>query len=112
MPIRGRQTVLIRAEEPEERAAVHAVHPAVFGAPAEAERVDPVREQARPVISFVAAEDGSILGHILVSPDARPEPKASIDRCWPVSARWARGTNAQPYAGAGSGRSVWAWKCN
>lgn len=41
---------------------------AAFGMSAEADLVDVLREQAEPVVSLVAEEDGTIVGHILFSP--------------------------------------------
>jgi len=69
--------MLIRAEEPEDRAAVFAVNQSAFETPTEARLVDALCEQARPVVSLVAEEDGSILGHILftVVLPAHPELK-------------------------------------
>jgi len=64
--------MLIRAEEPEDRAAVFAVNQSAFETPTEARLVDALCEQARPVVSLVAEEDGSILGHILFTPVVLP----------------------------------------
>jgi putative acetyltransferase len=60
--------MLIREEEPKDRAAVHAVNVSAFETPAEADLVDALREQAHPVISLVAVEGGTIVGHIMFSP--------------------------------------------
>jgi putative acetyltransferase len=60
--------VLIRDEKQKDRAAVHAVNASVFGTSAEADLVDALREQAHPVISLVAEEGGTIVGHIMFSP--------------------------------------------
>jgi putative acetyltransferase len=60
--------MLIRAEERKDRAAVHAVNLAAFETPSEANLVDALREQAQPVVSLVAEEDGAITGHIMFSP--------------------------------------------
>lgn len=65
----------IRPERDTDRDAVRAVNAAAFPTPAEADLVDALREQARPVISLVAERDGAIVGHILFSPvtlDSRP----------------------------------------
>ncbi|NJO12325.1 MAG: N-acetyltransferase [Gammaproteobacteria bacterium] len=58
----------IRDEEEADREAVHALNAAAFAALAEANLVDALRAQARPVISLVAERAGSVVGHILFSP--------------------------------------------
>ena len=60
--------LLIRAEERADRAAVRAVLASAFPTPAEADLVDALREQARPLISLVAEGLEDIAGHILFSP--------------------------------------------
>ncbi|MDH3513308.1 MAG: N-acetyltransferase [Gammaproteobacteria bacterium] len=60
--------MLIRDEEQQDRAAVHAVNASAFETPAEADLADALREQAHPVISLVAVDDGTIVGHIMFSP--------------------------------------------
>ncbi len=62
------QDILIRTEQRADRDAVHALNVAAFGTPAEADLVDALREQARPVVSLVAQGQGGVLGHILFSP--------------------------------------------
>jgi putative acetyltransferase len=57
----------IRAERPRDRAAIHALHRAAFGAAAEADLVDQLREDGTVVLSLVAEEDGAIVGHVLYS---------------------------------------------
>ena len=64
--------MLIRAEEKNDWFAVHAVTVAAFESPAEANLVDALREQARPVVSLVAEEDGTVVGHIMFSPVELP----------------------------------------
>ena len=63
-----RDGMLIRTEECEDRAAVHAVNVSASESPAEAALVDALRKQAYPVISFVAEDAGAIVGHIMFSP--------------------------------------------
>lgn len=58
----------IRPEQPNDRAAIHALHVAAFGSPVEADIVDVLREQARPIVSLVADDNGEIVGHILCTP--------------------------------------------
>jgi putative acetyltransferase len=60
--------VLIRGEEQKDWAAVHAVNVSAFEASTEADLVDALREQAHPVVSLVAVEGGTIVGHIMFSP--------------------------------------------
>lgn len=60
--------MLIRDEEQKDRAAAHAVNVSAFETPAESDLVDALREQAHPVVSLVAVEDGTIVGHIMFSP--------------------------------------------
>lgn len=49
----------IRPEEPGDRAGVRVVNVAAFPTPAEADLVDALRAQARPLVSLVAEEDRS-----------------------------------------------------
>jgi putative acetyltransferase len=60
--------VIIRAEQERDRAAVHAVNVAAFETSSEADLVDVLREQAKPIVSLVAEDNGSIVGHIMFSP--------------------------------------------
>ena len=60
--------MLIRAEERRDWPAVHAVNVSAFEASVEANLVDLLREQAQPLVSLVAEDDGAIVGHIMFSP--------------------------------------------
>ena len=60
--------MLIRNEGPKDYKAVHAVNSAAFETPAEANLVEVIRHDARPIISLVAEKKGEIVGHILFSP--------------------------------------------
>ncbi|MEX2126166.1 MAG: N-acetyltransferase [Woeseia sp.] len=60
--------VTIRAEEDRDRAAVRAINERAFDSPAEADLVDALRIEARPLVSLVAERDRSIAGHIMFSP--------------------------------------------
>ena len=62
--------MLIRAEEEKDWVAVHAVNASAFETDAEARLVARLREQAQPVVSLVAEDDGQIVGHIIFSPVA------------------------------------------
>jgi len=57
----------IRAERDNDRDAVHAVNVSAFETPSEANLVDTLREQAQPVVSIVAEENGKVVGHIMFS---------------------------------------------
>jgi len=60
--------VQIRPEQAADIAAIHAVNRAAFDSDTEADLVDALREHADPIISLVADDGGSIVGHILFSP--------------------------------------------
>ena len=60
--------MLIRAERDTDHAAVHALNAAAFPTSAEADLVDALRREARPLVSLVAECDGTVVGHILFSP--------------------------------------------
>ena len=59
--------MLIRAEEQQDRAAVHAVNASAFETSEEANLVDALREHARPLVSLIAEDKGAIVGHIMFS---------------------------------------------
>jgi putative acetyltransferase len=58
----------IRPEQAADIGAVHAVNRAAFKTATEADLVDALREQAEPIVSLVADDTGSIVGHIFFSP--------------------------------------------
>ena len=58
----------IRAERPEDCAAIRAVILAAFETAAEADLVDTLRGSGCPLISLVAELQGAVVGHILFSP--------------------------------------------
>ncbi|MBL8793033.1 MAG: N-acetyltransferase [Planctomycetia bacterium] len=60
--------LMIRAEEPRDRAAVFRVNELAFGRPGEAQLVDALRGGAQPTLSLVAEQDGQVVGHIFFSP--------------------------------------------
>ena len=61
--------MVIRPEEPCDWRAIHALEAAAFAQPAEAELVDALRRAgATPLVSLVADDAGSIVGHALFSP--------------------------------------------
>lgn len=60
--------MIVRAEEERDREPIRALNTAAFENAAEANLVDALREQARPVVSLVAEDAGKIVGHIMFSP--------------------------------------------
>lgn len=58
----------IRPEEEKDWAAVHALNAEAFESPVEAHLVDALRQQASPVVSLVAEQNQTIVGHIMFSP--------------------------------------------
>jgi putative acetyltransferase len=60
--------MLIRPEEERDWPAVYAVNAAAFETQAEANLVNILRQQAQPVISLVAEDEGTVIGHIMFSP--------------------------------------------
>ena len=60
--------MLIRAEKENDRDAVYAVNVSAFETPSEANLVDALLEQAQPVVSLVAEDNGEVVGHIMFSP--------------------------------------------
>lgn len=60
--------MLIRPETPADHDAVARVTEAAFGRPAEAQLVARLRREASPVVSLVAENNGTVVGHILFSP--------------------------------------------
>ncbi len=60
-------TLLIRAERPEDRDAIFALHAAAFPADDEARLVDALRDEDSLRISLVATMDDQIVGHIGLS---------------------------------------------
>ena len=70
--------MLIRWEKEADKVAIQAVNESEFDATTEANLVTTSREQAQPVISLIAEDKGTIVGHIMFSPVTlieHPEPK-------------------------------------
>jgi putative acetyltransferase len=59
--------MIIRPEEPADRAAVRTVVEAAFPMPGEAKLVDQLRAEGDAVISLVAVDDDGIVGHVMFS---------------------------------------------
>jgi len=69
----------IRAERPEDIAAIRAVNLAAFDTATEADLIEALRLRARPLVSMVAEDAGAIVGHILFSPvTLLPHPELPI----------------------------------
>jgi len=60
--------VLIRNEVEKDYPAVHALNASAFESQAEANLVDILRKQAHPVVSLVAEDSTTVVGHILFTP--------------------------------------------
>lgn len=58
----------IRAETPDDFAAIRQINVTAFGRPQEADLVDALRAAPIQLLSFVAVQDGQVVGHILFSP--------------------------------------------
>jgi putative acetyltransferase len=58
----------VRAEQPGDEAAIHAVHTAAFPTLAEADLVDALRAAGRLRVSLVALESRAVVGHVAFSP--------------------------------------------
>jgi putative acetyltransferase len=63
--------LVVRAEQPEDRAAVREILCGAFPSEAEADLVDALRGRTTPQVSLVAvAPDGAVVGHIFFTPVA------------------------------------------
>lgn len=60
--------MIIRVENENDQAAVHAVNVSAFATSSEADLVDILRRQAQPIVSLVAEENSEVVGHIMFSP--------------------------------------------
>ena len=60
--------MIIRPERPDDRRPIYELNEAAFGSTTEAALVNRLRVEAAPIVSLVADEDGTMLGHILFSP--------------------------------------------
>ena len=60
--------MVVREEESQDGQAVRSVNLTAFETAAEANLVDALRQQARPLVSLVAQEGAEIVGHIMFSP--------------------------------------------
>ena len=76
--------MIIRAEASCDRAAIHDVVRAAFGRTSEAALVDWLRADGDGVVSLVAVDDASIIGHVMLSRMNAPFPALGLA---PVSVR-------------------------
>jgi len=76
--------MIIREEEPGDRAAVHDVVCAAFGRANEAALVDQLRADGASVISLLAVDDVAVIGHVMLSKMRAPFPALGLA---PVSVR-------------------------
>ncbi len=67
----------IRPETPADVAGIRAVLRSAFETGLEADLVDALREQARPLVSLVAVVDDAVVGHIMFSP-VKLSPDAQV----------------------------------
>ena len=58
----------IRPEQTDDLTAIREVNLSAFEGTTEADLVDALRKQARPIVSMVADDDGAVVGQILFSP--------------------------------------------
>jgi putative acetyltransferase len=59
---------LVRPELPADAVAIRSTHRLAFGAPTEAQLVDALRAAGQTCVSLVADIDGSVTGHVMLSP--------------------------------------------
>lgn len=71
--------MLIRPEKESDREAVHALNVSAFETSFEANLVDLLRDQAKPVVSLVAEVVGAVAGHIMFTPvSLSTDPKFKV----------------------------------
>jgi len=71
--------ILVRPEQPGDEEAIRRVNDQAFGQPDESRIVDAVRTAGRSIISLVAVDGPTVVGHILFTPVVI-EPPGSIGR--------------------------------
>lgn len=60
--------MIIREERQGDAERIRAVNLVAFATSTEADLVDALRRQATPLVSLIAEEDATVIGHILFSP--------------------------------------------
>ena len=83
--------ITVRDESPGDRKAVYQVVSSAFGQSVEAELVEALREDGDSVVSLVAAEDGQIVGHVLLSRMDAPFPALALAPVSVIPARQQSG---------------------
>ncbi|MFH1006340.1 MAG: N-acetyltransferase [Candidatus Latescibacterota bacterium] len=93
----------IRAEEEEDWAAVYALHVSAFETECEADLVEVLRQQVKPIVSLVAEVGGAVVGHIMFSAvEVPPYPSLTAMGLGPMAV-------APAHQNKGSGSAlVWA----
>lgn len=90
----------IRDEQEADRPAVREIVSAEFDTGAEADLLDDLRDGSDPVVSLVAEEDDSIVGHVMFSPVSVAEhPDAQLMGLAPLAVRYE-------YQGRGIGSAL------
>ena len=80
--------VTAREEQPDDVAAIHALHAEAFPSDAEARLVDALRAAGRLTLSLVAERDGAVVGHVGFSPVTLPGARDGLGLA-PVAVREA-----------------------
>src|SRR5215213_5014540 len=81
----------IRPERPADIPGIRAVNLGAFETSTEAKLVDTLRRQAEPIVSIVAEDGGTIVGHVLCSPvTLLPHPELRIFGLAPMAVAPAR----------------------
>jgi len=81
----------IRPERPADISGIRAVNLGAFETSTEAKLVDTLRRQAEPIVSIVAEDGGTIVGHVLCSPvTLLPHPELRIFGLAPMAVAPAR----------------------
>jgi putative acetyltransferase len=70
--------MIVRSETPGDIAAIRVVHEVAFGRTAEAQLVDDLRAAGDSVFSLVAVDDGTVVGHIMLSRMKAPFPALAL----------------------------------
>jgi len=66
--------VIIRPENPDDVAAIRSVERDAFGHDVEADLVDALRDAPLDTLSFVAELDGTVVGHVMLTPSLLDAP--------------------------------------
>ena len=91
--------VEIRPEQPEESVQVRAVNALAFGRDDEGRLVDAVRQREESLISLVAVDGDTVVGHILFSPVTIATPEGNTRRSVLARCRFIEISSARASAG-------------